>query len=227
MKKTYILIIVGLITIGCIIFGSYRHLGFRRMEKGSDNEFTTTGESSLSLQDFSSIKIDTHVTAIRIQEGDTFHIKSTYNRESLKPNCEVTDGRLNISQKYYQKSPFYQACKLYITVPSDTKLASIEIDSDVGDVEIRNLAGDKCKIDLNVGKIELSKSNFDEILVDNNVGEISISMNNDLSEYSLDLSTDVGEISVADNSYKQQYKSKANSSKRIVVDNNVGEIRVR
>ena len=227
MKKTYFLLIIGLITAGCIIYGSYRHLGFSGMEKSSNNNIEISGDNPVALQEFSSIKVDCHVSAIRIQEGDSFQLKSTYNRESLKPNCEISNGRLTISQKHYRKSPFYQACKLYLTVPSGTKLDFIEIDSDVGDVEIRDLSGNKIRIDLNVGKIELSKIDFDEILIENNVGETSISTNNDISEYSMDLSTDVGDVSVADNTYKQQYKSNVNSSKRIVVDNNVGAIKIR
>ena len=70
MKKTIFLIILGVVTVGCIIYGTVYHIGggFRNLGRGSglslhfdfDTDEETNDEHNLNqkLQAFSKIKID-------------------------------------------------------------------------------------------------------------------------------------------------------------------------
>ena len=117
---------------------------------------------------------------------------------------------------------------MVITIPSGTHLSNIDINASVGDIRLRELNADDIEIDLNVGAIDVRKVQFNTIECDNNVGEISIEPAADLDEYTMSLSTDVGEVRVDGQSYRRSYNSKNDGrTKKIKADTNVGEINIR
>ena len=202
MKKTVLLIALGIITIFCICYGTYKHLGgFGRMFKDGginisfddeevDNNEVHGGKNSYDekLESFSSIKIDAAVMGITIEQGDDFRIESSFNRELMRPKFSVNGNKLVVSQgarKQHGINMGSQNCRLVITIPSGTSLSSIDIDSNVGDVRLRELEAEEIDIDLNVGEIDVRNVVFNELRSNNNVGEISINPVSNLDDYDI------------------------------------------
>ena len=244
MKKTVLLIALGIITIFCICYGTYKHLGgFGRMFKDGgfnisfddeevDNNEVHGGKNSYDekLESFSSIKIDAAVMGITIEQGDDFRIESSFNRESMRPKFSVNGNKLVVSQgarKQHGINMGSHECRLVITIPSGTSLSSIDIDSNVGDVRLRELEAEEIDIDLNVGEIDVRNVVFNELRSNNNVGEISINPVSNLDDYDISASTDVGEVRIDGRNYKKSYNSRGNGHKKINVNTNVGEINIR
>lgn len=249
MKKTVYLIIISVLTIGCIIFGSLYHtrgnhffdfrnwVSFSKSISDSDDwDFDdyevgsnriVKGEIDEKLPAFTDIEVKANVMNLVIGYGSDFRIESTYGREYLRPIFEVKNGTLKIEQHMPKHTRGNNNCKTVISIPKNASLEDMNLKLNVGEVRIADISGKDCEIKNNVGEVDLDKVDFNDISVKNNVGEVHISVNGDLDDYSLDVATDVGELSVDGRNYKKSYSKKGNAKKSIEVKTNVGEIRIR
>jgi len=237
MKKTIFLVILGVVTIGCIFYGTKKHFGshVKFFDHGlvnidySDDNGDIRESLNQSLEKFSAIKMNISVAEVRLETGDDFKIESTYTKEWLKPDFSVKSGVLDVSQpgKRHETRWGNQNCKIIITVPEGTKLGDIRIDSNVGDITIRSLTADDITINLNVGEVDIRNAGFNSVDIDNNVGEITIDSEVDLNDYDISVSADIGEVRVGGKSYKRSYNSRGNGKKKIKVNTNVGEINIK
>ena len=243
MKKTIFLIVLGVVTVFCIIYGTTKHVGgtFRvsgfpfirignNLEDDNDNYNEEKRESmELILEKFSSIRINATIMELKIEEGEQFKLESTYTRDLLKPECSVNNGVLEVSQPKQKNgvNGGNNNCRVIITIPNGTKLSDIDINSNVGDIKLRKLIAETIDIDLNVGEVSVRDVEFEKIDVDNNVGEISIYPEGNIDDYSISVSTDVGGVRVGGKHYKRNYNSKGNGKKRIRTNTNVGEVNIR
>ena len=234
MKKTIILIILGIVTVGCIIFGTAYHVGGSlRLIKNPGHFITNddeTGSNSMdqSVQAFSKIKINSSVMQIIIEEGDSFSVRGSWNKNWLRPELSVNNGVLDIQQHGKKhNNTGTNNCRITITVPSNTRLNDIDIDSNVGEIKFRSINSDEISIKLNVGEISMRDVSFDNVDIDNNVGEISVYTPAELDDYDISLSTDVGEVNVNGKSYKRSYNQNGNRNRKIKIDTNVGEINLK
>ena len=228
MKRGIFFIVLVIITITCMGIGLYRNLGMDFEKNLSKNEaYEDKGRLEMPLEEFSSIKIKTSVTEIKIQEGEGFRIDSFYGIHDARPEYTIDNGTLTVNQAKIKRHGAQHRSRIILSVPVGARLDFVQIDSDVGDIEISDICGDNMKIDLNVGEIELENVDFNDINIENNVGEVRIRPAGNLSDYSLFLSTDVGKVNVGRESYKKVYEAKGDASKSISVDNNVGEITVK
>lgn len=242
MKKTILFVILGLVTVFCICFGTVMHMGgFSRVfNKGfhisinedEEPDEIVNGKYAISekLDAFTSIRIDARIMSITIEEGPEFAIEGAYNKTFLKPNISVSGNQLEVKQAQQKKTKFNtgsQTCRITITIPSNTKLDKLDIDCNVGDIKLRELAAGDISIDTNVGEIDVRRVTFDNIDCTSNVGEVSVNPVKDLDDYDITASTDVGEVRVDGHSYKRSYNSRGKGSGKIRIDTNVGEINVK
>lgn len=244
MKKTVLFIILGLVTVFCICLGTIIHMGgvakvfnkgysisFEDYDEEAEPDEIVNGKYAISekLDPFTSIRIDSRIMSITIEEGPEFAIEGAYNKTFLKPNISVSGNKLEIRQAQQKKkiNTGSQSCKVTITVPSGTKLDNLNIDCNVGDIRLREFSAGDIDIDTNVGEIDIRRVEFDNIDCDTNVGEISINPVKDLDDYDISVSTDVGEVRVDGRSYKRSYNSHGKGTGKIRLDTNVGEINVK
>lgn len=246
MKKSYLLIVLGVVTLFCICFGTYKHLGnlktaiengdisFSSDDEDYKDEKNSNGDSKRAINErlerFSSIKVDAAVMGLTIKQGKEFAIEGTFNKSALKPEFSVSNGKLAVKQSGNKKRGFnigYQNCKVVITIPSGSRLDNVDIDTNVGDVTLRMFEADEIDIDVNVGEISVRDVAFNDIDCDTNVGEISIDPVDDLDEYSISLSTDVGDVSVEGDSFKKSYNARGKGKKKIKANTNVGTINLK
>lgn len=237
MKKTTVLIILGVITVFCIIYGSVKHLGggFKAMsewsaENGVYEDSKDRTSFNQNLEAFSAIEIDSSIAEIRIEEGNSFKIEGFYTGEFLQPTISVNNGKLDVRQQK-KNSPHIMGgsynCRILVTVPAGTKLEAVRINSNVGDLKIREITAGAINLNMNVGEVSVRKATFDNIEVSNNVGEISIEPIDNVDNYEISVSTNLGSVNVNGRNYKRSYTSKTSSRKTIKASTNIGEVRVR
>lgn len=244
--KTIILCSLAIITIFCIFYGTYRFTGkvkhnvekifngeginigdfITNWNNDSDDEdnFSRAKTIDTSIEAFSKLDINAKVMAVTIKSGDQYHLYFSYNKEKIKPTYQIENGTLTIRQPAFSNNTGNINCKLEITVPRYTKLNDVDIELNVGEINLKGFDCDTLDITNNVGEIDIKDINFEEIDAKSNVGEISIKTMLPIEEYSLDLTTNIGEISVDGNSYRHHCSTKGSTSKKITAENNVGEI---
>lgn len=246
MKKTTLLIILGVVTVGCIIIGSIKHIGggIRAVRNSGllswdddspkESKFSFHWDNDSDNPDFSiekefekfkSIKINSSVMEIKIQQGDNYKVSGSWSKDWLRPEVDVKNGELEIKQpsrKHPNSGNNY--CRMTITIPAAAELKDIDIDSNVGEINIREIDAGDVNIQLNVGEISMHRVTFGNVIIDNNVGEVTVDAEMNLDDYAISLSTDVGEVNVDNKRYKRSYSQSGNSKKKIEINTNVGEI---
>lgn len=131
---------------------------------------------------------------------------------------------------------------------NNIKIKNITIESDVGDIDIESCTFETSKIEGDVGNIDLKKSNlgktdietdtgdtdiidceFKDIEVYNNIGNVDLSTDSDISNYNIELITDLGAINFNGNKQKRHfYQSASGSSEtyRIYIETDIGDVSV-
>lgn len=225
MKKTIILSIAAVLTIGCIIYGTNRHtnhsIGFFKSDIEKENSINE------NLNKFDSIDLSGSVMGVEIVQGKEYRFLADYNHESLKPEFKINNGKLTITQDAIKISHGNNNCKLKITVPENALLKNISITLNVGDVRLENLDCTGVTVKTNVGQINILDTKFDDANIKSNVGEVKIVPVDKISEYKIDAETNVGQIIVDGQLYKKQFSQKNNTGKSISAKTNVGEIKIK
>lgn len=246
--KAVILIVLALITIGSIIFGTYRFTGNvkNNIEKvfnehgisingfGSDgydwedDNFSDSGNKSIEgSEEFSNLKIDAKVMSITIKNGDKFNYCCRYNKDKLKPEVTNENGTLKIVQHGYKNNNGNLKCNLEITVPRYTQLDDVYLELNVGEINLEGFDCNTLKVTNNVGEIDIEDINFEELEAKTNVGELSIRTMSSLDEYKINAETNIGELRIGNKNHRHSYSQNGSTSKRIKAVTNVGEVSIR
>ncbi|MGN0414791.1 MAG: DUF4097 family beta strand repeat-containing protein [Agathobacter sp.] len=256
MKKNIYLTVLTIVTVICVIAGSCYHIigwgvsladHFVPFFKLKQTEISTkqlTADNT-KLNAFSDISVDVKVMDLTLTQGSDFTISYSAS-EKLVPEYDVDDGTLILTQKGLKSDHLMgmdsKKCSVTITVPED--LQTIDINANVGDIDLNQITAESLSLDANVGDIDVSDCSFEKVVSDANVGDIdfensgfqNMEISNDvgdvsvsgidLSDYQLELSTDVGEVSVNDKNYRKSYEQSGNSGCKLTIDNSTGNIEV-
>ena len=215
--------------------------GTKKNSDTSSNIYTDNEE----VERFTNIEVKVNVIDVYIQSGDKYEIKIECD-ERVKPEFEIKDNILILkSLQDVNNIPYNTKNVCYITVPADTELGSININSDVGDVQIDNTlaqniiltvsVGDvivngsdikTCDIEASVGDVTLTDTKFDNIQAQVDTGDTQITTTEKLSDYSFDITTDVGDISINNDEYEEKYTKTGSADKQIKVISSVGCVKV-
>lgn len=207
----------------------------------SSNIYTYNEE----VERFTNIEAQVNVIDVYIQSGDKYEVKIECD-ERVKPELEIKDNILILkSLQDVDNIPYNTKNVCYITVPVDTELGSININSDVGDVQIDNTlaqniiltvsVGDvmvngsdikTCDIDASVGDVTLTDTKFDNIQAQVDTGDTQITTTENLSDYSFDIKTAVGDININNDEYEEKYTKTGSADKQIKVTSSVGYVKV-
>jgi len=234
MKKTIFYIVLAVVTLSCIFYGITKNLGDIRLALHGENEAeqgASGGKFYINEEfaAFSGIEVNAAVMELVIEEGEAFKVEGPYNRDYLKPELSLNNGVLKVIQKGKKRTlnAGSHRCRVVITIPRGHALDSVYINSNVGDVKIRELEAKTIGINVNVGEIDVRRVDFESIDCETNVGEISINPLDGLDDYEITASTDVGEVNVDGRSYKRSYNQRGAGNKKIKVNANVGEINIK
>lgn len=245
MKKTLYILILSIITIFCIIFGTLYHMGvgLHNLFEKTQEETVTTESGEKELEAFSEISVDADVATVVIQQGDRYEIRWDVKKANV-PKYEVKNEVLTVKQN--QKKPSVSGntfCKIYITVPQDVVLSELEVDADVGEVKISdiatmhtNISSDVGDVDIencqlgetelgaDVGNIVLRKCGFMDLECDSDVGNFEIHSEEDLSHYSYNLKAAVGDVKVNGDNMKKSFQKQGDNGYDVHVRCDVGNI---
>ena len=240
-KRTIYLLILTVATVGCVIFGTLWNVGLN-FSFSHHNVSGNMVEKSGELEAFDSIVMDMDVMGIEIKNGSGYSIKYCCT-DNLIPEYKVKNGVLYVTQE--QKIHYNtNNADMTLTLPSGTDLKKIDIRVDVGDVTLSDLTADYCKADSDVGDFTAKNSTLNELILnsdtgditlknsdfltidaESNVGNIELDSNLNLEDYTFEISTNVGDITVNDHSYDHQYNSKCKDSQgKITMTSDVGDI---
>lgn len=158
-----------LVVTGLIFGGKHSIHGFSLIN--------TTSKSYTEMDEFDSLEIDVDSARVVIEQGDSYSVKYELAGDDDDIECKVEDGKLYIHNA--EDSGFHlfwnwsDDAYITITVPEDTKLQSVYVDTDAGNIKISNIAADKFVIDSDAGNINLDEiESFDLVTVETNAGNV-------------------------------------------------------
>lgn len=199
MKKTTYLVVISIITIICVIFGSIVHVGGISFGWGfpwgfpwgavkGDKAKVTSIEmddgsvtaDTVSLDDFTSLEMDLRIMDVTIEQGDTYGIRYECSNKKFVPSIAVNDNVLVVKQSRdrFGWNTVNAKCKMTLTIPEGRTLEEVKLDSDVGDVKLNDIAGKSLVLDVDTGDLDLSGCTFEQSDLTGDTGDITLSDSN-------------------------------------------------
>ncbi len=242
VAATLVIIIAALVVVNTLTSSKSGEAVENKKNSDTSSNIYTYNEE---VERFTNIEVKVNVIDVYIQSGDKYEVKIECD-ERVKPEFEIKDNILILkSLQDVNNIPYNTKNVCYITVPADTELGSVNINSDVGDVQIDNIlaqniiltvaVGDvivngsdikTCDIDASVGDVTLTDTKFDNIQAQVDTGDTQITTTENLSDYSFDITTDVGDISINNDEYEEKYTKTGSADKQIKVTSSVGYVKV-
>ncbi|MCR5157300.1 MAG: DUF4097 domain-containing protein [Butyrivibrio sp.] len=183
----YFMSVLGLVTIVCIIAGTYMHVGgglsfFDKpiISLGSGSDKSSEGKDISFSENYENVnKLDINMAFgdVTIIEGSDLNVNFE-GHSDLKPEVKVEDGKLEIKQKKNIKVKALDFNKykseLTVTIPSSAELDEVETELDMGDCKIKDFSCKKLKADMSMGNLEIKDVTAETIEADNDMGDCKI-----------------------------------------------------
>ena len=174
MKKIYLSVIIT-ITVLCVIIGSIVHVtGFLvRIGKAADmfsfGKNATKVTETLSEGEFSELDIDLDLGNVVIKSGSGSVEWS--GAEELKPVVSTDNGKLRIKQK---DGKFLKGAALNntLTVSVPSALKKLDIESDMGNLNVTGISAAKTDLQVAAGNIVLNDAELGDLEAKANAGDI-------------------------------------------------------
>ncbi|MEE1079349.1 MAG: DUF4097 family beta strand repeat-containing protein [Agathobacter sp.] len=248
------LITVFCIIFGCLIhFGGFFHnIPFMNFSVGNFHigDFSLSGLTDLGedvdfaeeLEAFSDLDIDMDIMDVTITSGNSYAIEFQAP-ERLAPEFEMVGNRLHVYQdKIHNVNIDSHPLHLTITIPRDAEIDltceidvgdflmenvsinNLDVACDVGDMEIQNTSAKYFKLSSDVGDVRLDSFASTDGEINCDVGDIKANFTTDLDDTSLDLRTDVGDVKVNGQNYRQSYTQKGTNGDEISFTGSIGDV---
>ena len=192
-------------------------------------------------QNIESIDIDLSTASLKIVLGDKFALSTNIG------NLKVTsDSTLKIKQKHHQIISIHsgKSGEIILTIPADVILKSFELDAGAGYVDIeclnvKNVEIDagagaitinggeigRLDLDLGVGEANITSAIKGKSTIDCGVGETNINLLGKSEDYTLDIDTGIGSVTLNGTHIKGSTKI-GNGSNKLEIDGGVGAINI-
>lgn len=244
--KTIYLSLISIITVFCIVMGSRYH-----MFGGEYFPFLGRGGSLVSqndreLETFSEISIESDIMDVTLKTGEEYSI-SYKAHEKVVPEYKIENGVLRITQASH-KSKWWNGkytCKVNVTVPQSASLGAVTIQSDLGDIKMKDIQTSQFHVDSDIGDVSVKNSyigdmvltadigdgkfencSFENMDIEMDTGDIKITGVGDLSDYEMKLYTDIGNVEVNGEKQKRTFVREGTNGKQIKIASDIGDIRI-
>ena len=220
MKKKIYLTGLGMITVLCVVIGTAYHMsGMNTKEIRKKEE---------ALEAFENLIIESDIMNISIVTGNAYTVTYT-GAAKYQPVYEVKDGTLTITQKNGKK--WFQnnggEMNMVITIPQDTTLRNLDVESDIGMIKMENTQMERGHIESDMGEVILRKNCFTDLEVESDIGNVVVDCEEDLNAYSLKLRSDIGEITMNHEAKTKSFYQEGNSKKNLTITTDIGNIDIR
>ncbi len=177
MRKNIWMAVLTIITICCVIGGTFYHTGIFGLRGGFRFGENRATSASSDLEAFRGINVDADMMNLSIESGNRFYLDGKYT-DRLKFEYEVKDETLYVKQRssrmdFWGRS-MNEDCNVTLTVPQNTTIDFIEAKVAMGNINIENIASLDCEAMTNMGNCTLEKCSFSKADIDTNMGEITI-----------------------------------------------------
>ncbi len=198
MKKMY-LTILTIVTVFCIIFGTVYHLGtfFGRFTTLNipflkiGNVKTTSFEKKFQGVKSAELDVDCLNVTVDAYNGDEVII-SYSGREIYQPEITFKNGALTIGQPKVKDHKISNVeSNLDISLPANVKLSHVDINADMGNLELSNITADSMNLSADMGSINCTGASAEKMAIDTDMGSANL---NDLSFTDLSVSVDMGSV---------------------------------
>jgi len=167
----------------------------KTMGDGIEREYTDI--------EFSNIDIELSLANIEIKEGDEFKVILEYP-ENLFPEVTVDNGTLNIKHNGTINKITFNGigsvdCDVTIYVPEGTQLGNASIDTDLGNVEIKDsLSFSSLNVVASLGNIELEEVAADELIIQADLGNVELRK---CTVGKMNIAADLGDVAVKNSKF--------------------------
>lgn len=203
---------------GVDIGGDYGiHVGYQDRENLSgDKPLIESGV----LTGITSVEADLDCGDLWIQEGDAFSLSLDWNLSNYSMSYQVEGGTLKVMDESWGRggaNDFNISCKMLLTIPAGTALESLELSTNLGDIEV-NAAITAEKVDLStaLGDITCRDLNAKELEVESELGDVTLTIPPQCEDLSYSLSTDLGEVFVNGQQQKNTTELRPSDEKYVV-----------
>jgi hypothetical protein len=223
MKRNTYLIIISVITVLCVVFGTIFNVVrlsasfIGNLSSAYDADASSNVDTQLDA--FENIDVNVDIAELVITEGSQFGYTLTERRgfsigNTLKTDVTVDDNTLKVTQRGSNGiiSIGSSEYRLTVTIPSGTMLNSVNITSNVGDVKIINISMLGGKITADVGNITVSGTSFSSLDISADIGNVNLSGISGISDFNTEIKTDVGNITYLGAGYKNSLSKKSDAS---------------
>lgn len=199
-----------------------------------------------------SMEVTMHLGDLTIITGSELGVSYTGDKK-YEPEVQHTGSSLIIVQPeikgWNSISQLFKTgsikSKLTITLPEGTELSTCEIKEELGDIYIEelyvqtgsaanNLGDIECKectltnfsIESDLGDLNFDKCTFGILDIQEDLGDVDISSALDLTDATLELETDLGEVSINGEDQGNKHSRKGSDEIQLIVHNDLGDIDV-
>lgn len=167
--------------------------------------------------EFTNMDIDLAFANIKIKEGDAFKVTTEYSAELL-PEVKVVGDTLTVkhdSKNYsIQINGKSMKCDVTIIVPKGTVLGEVTINTDLGNVEIKDeLHFSNIDITASLGNIEIDSATAEKLEIEAKLGNVEIK-DGDIT--TINIQADLGDVTLRDTRFDTG-----------VINDDLGEIDVK
>lgn len=219
-------------------------------ERDNDDSFVNLFDDdkeswTLSLQDTRHLEIDVDLGSIIVKKGETSQVRFV-NLDQDHVSVKQEEGK----QKVKVKHPNVWNIEVngYIEVTLSEQDITLDVETDMGDIEISELRFEKLSVDCALGNIELNEVTTSDCDVDQNAGNVTMSgtflnrtkVENDMgnieiilsgkeSEYRLKVDNDLGNTAIGDAHHNGHSKISQNNQAKhsLSVSNHLGNIDIQ
>ena len=237
MRVTSILLVVLL--LGSCLAGCSFSVGDLNL-----GDFELTEEHFVELDAFESIEAAVSAGSVEIITGDSYsiRIKTSDNYPELSYSNE--DKRLKVTENDQNDSVLKGQCKVEVTVPKNTALGDITVTTNMGRAVVKEITAGTVSVTSNMGEIEFDTSQADSLTLTSNmgavivkdafaqtvslttdVGAVQIKSFKDIADATLDLSSDLGAVTLDGEKVKNPYHRDGTGAK-ITASTNMGAVTV-
>lgn len=151
-----------------------------------------------ALSGVSSIEVDVDCADVRIQEGESCSVSLSWELSNYSMAWEMTDGRLAVTSDSWPgitSGGFGNNCKAVITLPAGTALDTLEISTDLGDIEITgDITVRKADLSTDLGDVTCQGLQAGELEAETDLGDVELHVPGPQKDYNWELETNMGEL---------------------------------
>lgn len=169
------------------------------------------------------IDIDIKSSNIILKTAENFKVET--NNKDIKYSYE--DGKVlikqnNVNKWYLNKN---NNSKLIFYIPNEISLKKINLNNNVGDVEIDFEKISNLNIDLDVGDIFVKSMLGGKNIIKSNIGDINLELLLKQEDYKFEFDKDIGEVKLNNNKIKRDTIT-GDRNNNLKIKTNIGDIKI-